>query len=121
MSFQVADLKGKNFLELLDNDLNPIKPSTIKGGLQLQQFGYSNSLCAKATKAIVNHTPISEYHLRFFPREDFLCPCGLYPIENRQYIMHECMRFNKYWNPRRDTIAYFALFLQFNSSAFSFV
>ena len=31
MSFQVADLKEKNFLELLDNDLNPIKSSTIKG------------------------------------------------------------------------------------------
>jgi len=31
MFFQVADLKGKNFLELLDTDLNPIKPLTIKG------------------------------------------------------------------------------------------
>ena len=27
--FQVADLKGKNFLELLDTDLNPIEPLTI--------------------------------------------------------------------------------------------
>ena len=31
MSFQVSDLKGRNFLELLDSDQNPIKPSTIKG------------------------------------------------------------------------------------------
>jgi len=83
MSFQAADLKGKNFLELLDNNLNPIELLTIKGGPWLQQFGHSNSLCARATRAIVNHTPIGEYHLRFFPREDFSCPCGLYPIETR--------------------------------------
>ena len=31
MSFQVSDLKGRNFLELLDSDQNPIKPSTING------------------------------------------------------------------------------------------
>ena len=31
MSFQISDLNGKNFLELLDSDLNPIKLSAIKG------------------------------------------------------------------------------------------
>ena len=30
-------------------------------------FGHSNSLYARATRAIVNHAPIREYHLRFFP------------------------------------------------------
>ncbi len=30
MSFQVADLKGKIFLELLNTDLNPIEPLIIK-------------------------------------------------------------------------------------------
>ena len=33
MSFQASDLKRKNFLELLDSDLNPIKLSAIKGSL----------------------------------------------------------------------------------------
>ena len=121
MSFQVADLKGKNFLELLDNNLYPIELSTTKGGPWLIHFGLSNSLCARASRAIVNHAPISEYHLKFFPREDFSCPCSLYPVETRQHILHECKRFNRYWNSRRDTIAHFALFLQFNPSAFSFV
>jgi len=120
MLFQAADLKGRNFLELLDYNLNPIEPLNIKGGPWLQQFSYSNLLCARATRAIVNHASIGKYCLRFFPREDFLCLCGIYPIETRRYILHECKRFNKYWNPRRDTIAHFALFLQFNPSAFSF-
>ena len=35
MNFQVSDLKGKNFLELLDNDSNSLEPSTIKGRLWL--------------------------------------------------------------------------------------
>ena len=120
MLFQVADLKRRNFLELLDNNLNPIEPSNIKGGPQLQQFGYSNLLCARATRAIVNYTSIGKYYLRFFSREDFLCPYSIYPIETRRYILHKYKRFNKYQNSKRDTIAHFALFLQFNSSAFSF-
>jgi len=33
MSFQASDLRGSNFLDLLDNDLHPIEPSYSKGGL----------------------------------------------------------------------------------------
>ena len=32
MTFQVLDLKEKNFLELLSNDSKPLEPSTIKDG-----------------------------------------------------------------------------------------
>jgi len=49
MSFQVANSRGRNFLNLLDNDLKPIIPLTIKDGPWLQYFGLSNSLCARAT------------------------------------------------------------------------
>ena len=35
MIFQVSDLKERKFLKLLDNDLNPLEPSTIKGRLWL--------------------------------------------------------------------------------------
>jgi len=80
MTFQVLDLKGKHFLDLLNNDNNMIKPSYIKDRLWLKHFGHSSSLCARATRAITNHTPIGEYRLRFFPREDFSCLCGFYPI-----------------------------------------
>ena len=32
MLFQVSDSKGKNFLDLLNNNLNSLKPSNTKGG-----------------------------------------------------------------------------------------
>jgi len=120
MTFQASDEKGRNFLDLLDDNLNIIEPTYSKGGSWLKYFGHLNSLCARATRAITNHAPISEYHLRFFPREDFACPCALYPIETRRHILHECTRYNNYWNPRRDTIAHFILFLEFNGNTFSF-
>jgi len=120
MTFQVSDMKGRNFLELVDSDNNILEPTYSKGGTWLQFVGHSNMLCARATRAITNHAPISEYRLRFFPREEFSCPCGLYPIETRQHILHECRRFNEYWNPRRDSIAHFILFLELNLSAFAF-
>jgi len=96
MLFQVADSKGRFFLNLLDNNLNPIGPSNTKGGPWLQYFGHSNMLCAQASWAITNHTPIGEYWLRFFPREEFACPCSNYPIKTRRHILYECQRFNKY-------------------------
>ena len=83
MIFQALDLKERNFLELVDSDNIPLEPTYCKEGSWLQFFGYSNSLCTRATRVITNHTPIGEYHLKFFPNEDFSCLCGLYPIEMR--------------------------------------
>ena len=120
MTFQTSDKKGRNFLELFDNNLNIIEPTYSKGGSWLKYFSCLNSLCVRASRAIVNHAPIGEYCLRFFPQKDFACSCGLYLIETRRYILHECKRYNNYWNPRRDIIAYFTLLLEFSSNAFSF-
>ena len=120
MTFQASEGKGKQFLDLLDDDLNAIELSYTKGGLWLQMFGHSNLLCACATRAITNHTPTGEYRLRFFPNLDFSCPCNYYPIELRRYILHECQRFNGYWNPRRDTLKHFVMFLIANPNAFAF-
>ena len=61
MNFQALDLKGRNFLKLLNNDSNLLEPSTIKGRPWLQYFGHSNSLCTRATRAIVNYALIREY------------------------------------------------------------
>jgi len=72
------------------------------------------------TRAITNHAPIGKYRLRFFPWESFNCLCRSYPIETRHHILHECRRYNKYWNLRRDMISYFILFLEFNCNAFAF-
>ena len=121
MMFQASDGKGNNFLDLLDNDYNSIEPSYIKGGPWLQAFGHSNSLCTQATRAITNHTPIGEYWLRFFPNLDFSCPCNNYSIKSRRHILHECTRFNRYWNPRRDSLNHFVMFLIANPNAFTFL
>ena len=63
MTFQASDGKGHHFLDLLDDELNDIKPSYVKGGPWLQSFGHSNLLCARATRAITSHAPIGEYRL----------------------------------------------------------
>ena len=120
MTFQASDGKGNNFLDLLDDDFNPIKPSYTKGGLWLQTFGHPNLLCAQAMRAITNHAPIREYWLRFLPSMDFSYPCNNYPIKLRRHILHECKRFNGYWNPRRDSLNHFVMFLIANPNAFTF-
>ena len=121
MTFQVSDSKGRNFLNLLNDDLYLIKLSCAKSGPWLSHFGHSNSLCAWASRAITNYTPIEEYWLRFFPRESFTCPCGIYSIKIRWYILYEYHKFNNYWNPRWNMLAHFYLFLQFNPSTFAFI
>ena len=100
MTFQASDAEGKNFLKLLDDNSNIIKLIYSKEGLWLKYFGHSNLLCVRASRAIVNYTLTEEYHLRFFPREEFACPCGQYLIEMRYHILYECKKFNKYWNLR---------------------
>jgi len=83
MTFQASDLKGNHFLDLLDDNNKTIEPTYAKDRSWLKLIGHLNSLCAHAMRAITNHTPISEYRLRFFPREEFRCPCGRYPIKSR--------------------------------------
>ena len=120
MTFQASDIRGKHFLDLVDDDNNIIELSYIKGSSQLKFFGHSNSLCARVSRVITNHAPISKYRIRFFSREDFSCPCGIYPIESRYHILHKYKKFNNYWNPRRDLISHFVLFLEFNLGTFAF-
>ena len=94
MTFQASDGKGQQFLDLVDSNLNAIEPSYTKRNPWLQSFSHSNLLYACATRAITNHVPIGEYWLRFFPKEEFKCPCGSFPIELRRYILYNCMRFS---------------------------
>ena len=86
-------------------------------------LGYSrlDTLYVCTLRAITNHTPIREYRLRFFPREEFKYPCDMYPIKSRRHILHDCTRFNSYWNPRRDSLSYFVMFLKVNLNTFAFL
>ena len=116
----MSDKKGQHFLELLDDNNIPLELSYSKDGTWLKYFRHSNSLCARALRVIVNYAPIGKYQLRFFPQEEFKCSCGYYPIETKHHIVHKCKRYNKYWNPRKDMISHFTLFLECNSRVFSF-
>ena len=58
MYFQALDYKGKNFLNLNDNDNIPIWPTYLKEGAWLKHIDHSNSLCVHITRAITNHAPI---------------------------------------------------------------
>jgi len=120
MTFQASDLKEKQFLDLLDENIIIIELSYTKGESWLKIFSHSNSLYVHASQAITNHTPIGEYKLRFFFREEFECSCGSYSIETRHHILYECDRFNGYWNPRRDSLGYLTMFLVANPSVFTF-
>ena len=121
MMFQASNLKGNQFLDLVDSDNNIIEPTYVKEGLWLKMFGHSNSLCACATRAITNHASIGKFRLRFFSRKEFKCLCDQYLIESKCHILYECGRFNGYWNPRRDSLSHFIMFLVFNPSTFSFL
>ena len=120
MTFQALDSKGNHFLDLLDDDFNPIEPSYTKDGPWLQVFGHSNLLCTRATRAITNYAPTGEYWIRFLPNMDFSYLCNNYSIESRRHILHKCKRFNGYWNPRRDSLNHFIMFLIANPNAFAF-
>jgi len=100
MTFQVSEARGKHFLDLLYNDLYLLEPSYSKEGLWLRYFDHSNLLCTRATRAIVNYALIGEYHLCFFPKENFSYPYSNYSIETKHHILHKCRRFNNYWNLR---------------------
>jgi len=61
MTFQASDQKERNFLDLVNSDNKTLEPTYSKGGPWLQYVGHSNSLCARAARAITNHAPIREY------------------------------------------------------------
>jgi len=117
--FKHQTSKEKSFLDLIDGDDNILEPSYCKGSTWLQFFGHSNMLYTRAIRAIINYAPIGEFWLCFFSYRDFSCLCGPYPIESRQHILYECRRFNKYWNPRWDSISHFIQFLERNPGAFT--
>ena len=60
-----------------------------------------NFLCVKVTRVITNYASIGEYYLRFFPKENFCCLYGYYPIESRYYIFHKYRRYNNSWNSNK--------------------
>jgi len=112
MMFQVSDLKGNHFLELLDDKYLLVNPTYTKGGPWLKQISHLNSLCARATRAITNHAPIREYRLRFFPRENAV---DVELIQSNQGIISIATI-----EIQIESQSHFISFLEYNPGAFSF-
>jgi len=74
----------------------------------------------KSTVNDLDNVPIGKYQLRFFSKEEFKCLYGNFLIESRRHILHDCMRFNGYWNPRQDSLDHFVMFLVTNPAVFAF-
>ena len=89
--FQVSNYKGKYFLDLNDNNNQPIHSTYSKGSTWLKHFSLSNLLYACITRLITNHTFIDEYKSRFFPNVSITCPHSNSLIEIRTYILHKCV------------------------------
>jgi len=119
MYFQASDYKGKQFLDLEDND-KTIASTYTKGRAWLKHVGRSNSLTMRITRLITNHAPISEYRQQFFPNEPHACPCKKAPVETRHHILYECEQHKQSWNPLCSSINDIITFFHFNPRVFSF-
>ena len=64
-AFNYTLVQWCHFLTLRDKNHNPLQPSYSKGGSWLPHIGQSVTLCARATRAILNHAPIREYRHAF--------------------------------------------------------
>ena len=71
MYFQASEYKRRNFLNLKDDNNQPIYPTYSKDNAWLKHFNLFNLICAYITRLITNHVPIGEYRLRFFSKKIF--------------------------------------------------
>jgi ribonuclease HI len=85
-------IRGKQYLF---SGRKPPKPTTKKGGgLFMRAFGSSNSLAARASRAITNHAPLGDYRRRFFPREPRDCvECNV--EQTRAHVINTCTRYTR--------------------------
>ena len=82
---------GSQFLTLRDPKGKPVRPSYANGGTWLRYVNDDNALCARFTRAVLNHAPIGEYYRRFnIPgHETHECECGC-PMQTRHHIFTQC-------------------------------
>ena len=92
-SFNYPTVQGQHFLPLRDRNQQFLQPSYSKGGSWLPHIGQSVTLCARVTRAILNHALIGEYRQRFFPAECTQCLYGHCQVETRRHIFANCFRF----------------------------
>ena len=120
-SFSYPSSQGRHFLSLKGGNRKSLQPSYTKGGSWLLFIAESVTLCARATRAILNHAPIGEFRQCFFPAECTQCPCGHCQVETRRHILADCSRFaHAPLTDRSPSIKDFVKFLKEHPSAFAF-
>ena len=87
--FQASGYKERNFLDLNDDNNQPIYPIYTRDSAWIKYFSLSNSMCIHITRLIMNHAPIGKYRL------PFAYPCRDYSIERRRHILFECAQSKK--------------------------
>ncbi|KAF5347025.1 hypothetical protein D9756_011012 [Leucocoprinus leucothites] len=87
-TFWKKKYRGNGFL-LSKKNRKFIIPTYVKGGMWLPLANESPQLCARMTRAILNHAPIGAYRERFFPLEQISCRCG-HRLETRHHILSYC-------------------------------
>ena len=92
-AFNCLTVQGHYFLTLRGKNCKPLQPSYSKGGSWLTHFGQLVTLCARVTRAILNHAPIGEYKQCFFPTEYTQCLYGHCQVETWWHIFANCSRF----------------------------
>ena len=58
-------------IDLLDDKYLSTKLTYMKDSAWLNLLGHFNTLYARITRAIINHTLIGKYYLRFFPINNY--------------------------------------------------
>jgi len=120
-SFSHPSSQGHHFLSLKGGNHKPLQPSYTKGGSWLPFIAESVTLCARATRVILNHAPIGEFRKRFFPAECTQCLYGHCQVETCRHILADCSQFAH--APLTDpllSIKDFVKFLKEYPSAFAF-
>jgi len=117
-TFNHRHSKGHNSYSLESTKRSVSNHPLLKEGGWLNHIGSSVSLCARATRAILNHAPIGEFRKGFFPQSNHACPCSHRRVKTRAHILNDCSRFI-YKNSDRMVIKHFVLFLTDSPGAFA--
>ena len=87
------DYLGHHFLRLRDPSGKPLRPTYSNGGTWLRWVNEENVLCARFSRAILDHAPLGSYYRRFhIPGHDtHECECGCPgPLQTRHHIFTHC-------------------------------
>ena len=119
-------IKDKTLLLLIREVIDKLKESKYFNKLNLI-WDYNNIQIKEEDKwkiALLINKEIFKpkvMYFRLYNLPEIKYPYGLYPIKSRWHILHNCKRFNGYWNLRRDFLSHFVMFLEANPSGFAFI